>query len=497
MKQFFLLPLLVFLPFAPFAQMVDPNTPADAKPSNTNIGSNWKLDFSDEFNDAAVNTEKWTINVSSKSRNPRPKIGVKDWWWKADNVWQEDGKLVLRVDKHDHNTMHCGSVNSKEKYETMYGYFEARIKVADASKGTHTAFWFHGKGMSNVDGTANDGAEIDVFESAWLEDYTKSVIHIDGYGKNHKANTKKYNTPGIHEGYHTFGLHWTENFMKIYYDGKLKVTYSGADWIVHANEYLWLSDGASFGISGDHFTKLAVGTLTHAYVDYVRVWKPMSTVTETNSIAYGKPVTVGSVYKDNYGGANIVDGDVSSNSSRWVSGKDNFPTWAEVDLEKEYKISGFKFYTGFDGYNYPITDYKFQYWDGSTWQDAISETGNTEAVVEKSFEPVISSKVRLYIENSTEGYARVYELEVYGEEHSVVTGVDQIVNPSINLYPVPVSSELFIEGLSSSQTVKIYDISGNLVYSEFTKKKINISHLKAGVYILKISGFKKTKFIKK
>ena len=77
----------------------------------------------------------------------------------------------------------------------------------------HTAFWTQGPNMSNsdpADGTAHDGAEIDIFESAWFGDYTKSVVHIDGYDADHRANTKQYSTPGIHSGFHTFGMEWTE-----------------------------------------------------------------------------------------------------------------------------------------------------------------------------------------------------------------------------------------------------------------------------------------------
>ncbi len=274
MKHLIYTLLFIFMASSAYAyDRVDSATPADALPDNNNVGDEWILDFSDEFNDTSVDITKWNIDDGDKSRAARPGLGIDYWMWKKSNVWEEDGNLVLQVVKHNANTMHCGSIHSHTKYHTQYGYFEARIKIAKADKGTHTAFWLQGPNMSNVDGTANDGAEIDIFESAWLGDYTKSVVHIDGYGNDHQANTKKYDTPGIHEGYHTFGLHWTKDFMKIYYDGELKVTYSDDKWVVRSDEFLWLSDGASFGYSGDHFTKLATGVLTAAYVDYIRVWK--------------------------------------------------------------------------------------------------------------------------------------------------------------------------------------------------------------------------------
>jgi beta-glucanase (GH16 family) len=258
---------------------IDPATTAGIAPANINIGTGWELNFSDEFNGTSVNTTKWNIDNSTTSRAPRPGIGISSWFWKPANVAVANGNLILKVSKETSSKMHCGSINSKDKYMTTFGYFEARIKIADATKGTHTAFWLQGPNMGNVDGTGNDGAEIDIFESAWTGDFTKSVIHIDGYGTSHQASTKQFNTPGIHSGYHTWGMWWTSDFIKIYYDGVLKVTYDVKKWIPQVDEFLWLSDGASFGFpDGDPcFTSQPIGFLTEAYVDYIRVWKPQIT----------------------------------------------------------------------------------------------------------------------------------------------------------------------------------------------------------------------------
>lgn len=267
---------------------VDPETTVSIKPLNTAIGSAWELNFSDEFNNTTVNTTKWTMDNSTTSRAARTEIGISSWFWKPTNVAVANGNLILKVNKENSSKMYCGSINSNGKYITTYGYFEARIKIADATKGTHTAFWLQGPNMGNVDGTGNDGAEIDIFESAWTADYTKSVIHIDGYGTSAAANTVQFNTSGIHNGsYHIWGMWWTSSFIKIYYDGVLKVTYNVSKWIPQVDEYLWLSDGASFGFAdGDPcFTSQPLGFLTEAYIDYIRVWKPQvnSSVDAPNS----------------------------------------------------------------------------------------------------------------------------------------------------------------------------------------------------------------------
>ena len=292
MRKFLLLFFFIGFYLVVHAQFIDADTPPNTLPVNSQINSNWILYFSDEFNQDSLNLNKWSKLESPSSRAPRADLGIDDWWWKAENVSLDSGYLILDVIKEDTNTMYCGAVNSNNKFETTYGYFEVRMKIADAAKGTHTAFWFQGDAMSQIDGTGNDGAEIDVFESAWLGDYTKSVIHIDGYGASHQADTRQYNTPGIHNNFHTWGVAWTTDSIKIYYDNILKVVYANTMWIPQNDEYIYLSDGASFGLSGNYFTSQPIGYLTSAYVDYIRVWKTGSMSEITEEVAKTKVIRI-------------------------------------------------------------------------------------------------------------------------------------------------------------------------------------------------------------
>ncbi|GIZ09368.1 family 16 glycosylhydrolase [Flavobacterium sp. UMI-01] len=236
---------------------------------NTVNTSNWQLIFNDDFD--YFDASKWEKNNSQQSRAPRAEIGISQWFWKPENVSYKNGNLVLKSIKVNANTLHCGSIYSNNLFEFKYGYIEARIEIAETMFGTHTALWLQGDNMGNVNGTGADGAEIDVFESAWIGDFTKSVVHIDGYGAAKKANTKRYDTPGIHNGYHTYGLLWNEDKLEIYYDGKFMTRYEGI-WVPQVEEFLWLSTGASFGGVAD-FTSRAIGSFTESKVDYIRVWK--------------------------------------------------------------------------------------------------------------------------------------------------------------------------------------------------------------------------------
>lgn len=257
---------------------VDPKTPQGVGPTFNNslikapqgVSGNFNLIWSDEFGGSLLNTSKWSKSISTKSRNPRPNLGVSDWWWVEDHAYLNgNGQLILEGSKVDSNTMYCGAVESRNIFEPQYGYIEVRMEVAETSKGNHTAFWFQGHNQGNVDGTGNDGAEVDVFESAWTGDYTKSVVHIDGYGADHQANTKRWDANNLHNGYHTFGILWTPSKMEIFYDGVKTTEYNGI-WVPNVQEWIWLSVGASFG-DGD-FQSQPIGLLSNAKVDYVRVW---------------------------------------------------------------------------------------------------------------------------------------------------------------------------------------------------------------------------------
>lgn len=306
----------------PANPLVDPETPAGVLPYSGQSG--WELVFSDEFNGTTLDTSKWGVDISTRTRAPRWDRGIHEWYYAEENVSLDgSGSLVLDVTKVDSNTMHTGSISSDGIYEPKYGYLEARIQIGDSTKDTHTAFWLQGANMGNVDGTGNDGAEVDIFESAWVDDYTKSVVHIDGYGADKQASTKQYDTPGLHSGYHHFGLEWTPNSMKIYFNGVHKVTYTGI-WVPQVPEWLWLSTGASFGDIGT-FAEEDTGWLTSAKVDYVRVWQY-----DGNREPYflsdplGKaPATVGSAYSESVAGDALDDDEGDSITYSKVSGPAN------------------------------------------------------------------------------------------------------------------------------------------------------------------------------
>lgn len=103
----------------PQSSFVDSATPKSALPANTQIGTDWVLSFSDEFNDSRIDFNKWV--VKDESRGKRDNLGIAEWFFKPQNVAEEDGNLVLKVSKVGTDQMYCSSVYSNGKYYMQYG----------------------------------------------------------------------------------------------------------------------------------------------------------------------------------------------------------------------------------------------------------------------------------------------------------------------------------------------------------------------------------------
>ncbi|WP_309714712.1 glycoside hydrolase family 16 protein [Armatimonas sp.] len=277
----FLLPILCLLQTAP--TLVDPKTPTQARPvlSSPDDKARWNLIFSDEFNDTAIDPAKWTVETTSRKR---PDIMVKA---DAQQVEEKDGNAYIyyRKSKTEDNTYFAGRFNSKGHFSTTYGYLEARMHLVKPD-GYQVAFWMMPaqegltapKGVT--DGTANDGAEIDIIEGNKAGEQYSTGLHWDGYAKPaHKANGAMVKAPGLHtQEYHTIGFEWSPTVLKFYYDGKLVRTIDKPTLIPQVPHHIIFS-GSCFGVNdwvtGNVLlnTFIQEGGTAKAYIDYVRVFK--------------------------------------------------------------------------------------------------------------------------------------------------------------------------------------------------------------------------------
>ena len=96
-----------------------PDSSTDFLPALTN-GQQWKLTWHDEFNDAAINTNKWEIMGDWRRRD--------DWWLKEDSYLDGKGNLIIRT-KQTPERRSSGGVRTKGRFEHAFGYYVARVQL--------------------------------------------------------------------------------------------------------------------------------------------------------------------------------------------------------------------------------------------------------------------------------------------------------------------------------------------------------------------------------
>ena len=231
--------------------------------------------------------------------------------------------------------------------------------------------------------------------------------------------------------------------------------------------------------------------------------KTVSTVVDVlpggkQNVARFKNVVVSASNSSDYPGRFAVDADIKSDTSRWVSKSGTFPATLEIDLKDFYIVDELVLYCGYQGYNTPITNFQFQYWDGVKWVDVVVETNNTLALYKKSFTEVKTNKLRLNVTSTAANIVRLYEIEVYGKEFNTleVNENGKYIN-QFTIYPNPAETILLIEGKNEIESVEIFDINSKVLISKQATRTVDVSELSAGIYFIKVNNLETLKFIKK
>lgn len=156
-------------------------------------------------------------------------------YWSEEQVFTKNGKLYIRTEYKDdveNPGYYTGDLCWPTKRIT-YGYFEIRCKVEDI-RGLWNAFWLMPDDIYNLEQKAQDGSEIDIFESA-LPNKIQNALYYDGYKGRKNIQTEALD---IYDGYHTFALDWKKDSMRFYYDGYLTWEITDPDLISAYPAYL-------------------------------------------------------------------------------------------------------------------------------------------------------------------------------------------------------------------------------------------------------------------
>ncbi len=222
----------------------------------------YKLVWKDDFDGPSLDLTKWNYRFNG---------AIRQYAVVSSKTVTTDGKgnLVIATVKDKDGKYYVGQAGTQGIFETKFGYFECRAKV-NKTIGPHTAFWLQTPDINNTgDDPKKYGAEIDIFEFHMKTPETvHHNIHWNGYTKGiHKQVGTEISYPSIKEGFHTFGLEWTDKEYIFYVDGK--ETWRTGEAISHRNEYIVLSAELT-GFGGDYTRGVYPDSILY---DYVRVYK--------------------------------------------------------------------------------------------------------------------------------------------------------------------------------------------------------------------------------
>lgn len=221
--------------------------------------SKFTLVWSDEFNGDSLDKTKWGSSWWITER--------KGGYWHEDMVSVKDGNLIIKAQYMEtplenryyenwHNQIdfdeykagwYTADITTQGKYEQLYGYFEIRC-ILPAATGMWGAFWMMNDQVVNVDGSGQDGTEVDVFESFYYKDYwwgndciTTGIIY-DGYGKEiqNASIGKVFIENDPYTEYNTYGVEWNKDEYIFYING-VETGRLSAGGVSQNPEYLLLS----------------------------------------------------------------------------------------------------------------------------------------------------------------------------------------------------------------------------------------------------------------
>ncbi len=235
------------------------NTDSTGSRNRLPVGEQYELFWADEFEGEKLDTDKWDYRALGPRRDA---VNVKD-----TVALDGNGHLILTT-KRRGDTCHTAMIGTQGKFETAFGYFECRAKL-QKQIGHWSAFWLQSPTLGKPLGNPRKaGTEIDIFE--YLRKDGPRVhhnLHWDGYGKEHKTTGTTVTVPGLEEGWHTFGLLWTEEQYVFYVDGNQ--TWRTDKGVSHRPEYIILSLEVGKWAGDIEQADLP----DHLSVDYVRVYK--------------------------------------------------------------------------------------------------------------------------------------------------------------------------------------------------------------------------------
>ncbi len=291
----------------PAATAAPPETTGVLPASDPNNAGGWILNerFSDEFNGAELDRDKWI--VQGEGGNYYTWRGRAPAQFAAHNVRVEDGMLKLRSQwepdfefsseqnvgfsygEYDGEPMPVTAAGVISRDRFMHGYMEVRTRAADAA--VTSAFWAIGH-ESEIDfyeqlgRPKRQGNIRDNYYVFSIYDWRPPVVRPN------RIWTHAHELPfRIADEFHVYGCEWGDEYLKFYLDGELvrETTREevGDRWTLTNPMELWFDTEIFEWLGVPHEEELPVDY----EIDYVRVWqKPQPSLIDRSFFGFEGPM---------------------------------------------------------------------------------------------------------------------------------------------------------------------------------------------------------------
>ena len=243
--------------------------------------------FSDEF-DGDIDYTVWGDHHAAEGKSTVRRGS----YWNKNIAYTENSNLVIPVRYLEDGMGGTGAgwytagldTSGREEGSTgfsqKFGYFETRC-ILPKGADLWSAFWLMNNDVGNIDGSGQDGTEVDIMESAFygrkpFNNVVYCNLHYDGYGEEHRGKQVcwAYVKGNPYEEFNTYGVEWNENEYIFYING---MEYARSDFggVCQNPLYMILSvemSGAD-GVTSGRDNSANPDLETEFLVDYVKVYQ--------------------------------------------------------------------------------------------------------------------------------------------------------------------------------------------------------------------------------
>jgi beta-glucanase (GH16 family) len=391
-------------------------SPVKADPPGGTAG--WTLSFEDNFNGTALDTSKWTASSAQDGT-------VYQYHLPSSNK-VANGILTQETTRRDSTTFWNSYIDTANKFEPVYAYFEARSKTSWATA-AWPSFWTVARfgWPPELDIYENwGGPNVSMTSQNWHFRNSSGAEEGDQNGYWLPTSHPNYWNSGWGADYHTYAALWEEGKITWYVDGVL--VHTSTKEVTTLPMYMILSNG--IGRHNNFDFSDGPGDKYNQKVDYVRVWtKPLGN--KLSRSGWSASASSSGAY---WPASNAIDGDVNS---RWASGANQVNgQWFQVNLGASQTFDKAVLRVWASTTDAPSAVSVYVSDDGVNWGNAIASKSDTANIQDLntaifSFPSQTKRYIRFVQTGSKNYWWSIEDMDLYSSGSTSSNGSNLITNP--------------------------------------------------------------------